>query len=325
VSLDPFLLRPIVFFGGKGGVGKTTLAAAAALHSASGGARTLLVSTDPAHSTGDLFGTDLGPQPSSVAAGLWVAEIDPALEAQAYIDDVKDRVEQATPPRLVAEVERQLDVARVSPGAEEAALFERFARIMEESGRFERIVFDTAPTAQTLRLLSLPELMSAWISGLISRRRKVTTLGRMWRNVAGAAAAEGIEATDPILEALEERMERFNKARATLTDPERTAFTFVVVPERLPILETHRAMGTLARYGIPVGGLLVNQVLPDKPDGRFLRRRKEREAGYLAEIQYRFGDWPSAYVPLLDEDPRGVAGLRRLASLVRTDPAEESD
>ncbi len=284
----PLLSRQILFFGGKGGVGKTTVAASYALLAAGQGHRTLLVSTDPAHSTGDILQASLGPEPRMVFADLWAMEIDPATEADRYIAEVKARIADTTAPRLVHEVERQIDIARVSPGAEEAALFDRFTRIMEEVGdRYDRILFDTAPTGHTVRLLSLPELLTAWISGLISRREKVNVLGRMWRSVAGAAAGTtGRDREDPVLTALEERRERFQRARATITDHERTAFVFVIVPERLPILETKRAIAALGKYGIPVGGVARGRVSRrDRtdicaPTAASVAALGERRAGY---------------------------------------------
>jgi arsenite-transporting ATPase len=139
------LSRRLLFFGGKGGVGKTTLASATALTLADQRLRTLLVSTDPAHSTSDILEVDLGPEPRAVVADCWAMELDPEREADRYIADVKDRIAESVAPRLVAEVERQIDIARASPGAIEAALFERFTRILEEEGReFDRVVFDTA-------------------------------------------------------------------------------------------------------------------------------------------------------------------------------------
>lgn len=164
-------------------MGKTTLAAARALSASDAGRRTLLVSTDPAHSTADILGTAIGPEPSEIGPNLWAMEIDPAREADRYIADVKERIRDATPPRLMDEVERQIEIARVTPGAEESALFERFTRIMDDAGsRYDHIVFDTAPLGHTLRLLSLPEVMATWMSGLIARRKQVNVLGRMWRD-----------------------------------------------------------------------------------------------------------------------------------------------
>ncbi len=306
--------KKIVFFGGKGGVGKTTLAATFAIRAARRRVRTLLVSTDPAHSTSDVLETGLGPEPRLVTAHCWAMEIDPERETGRYIDDVKQRIAETTTPRLLEEVERQIDIARISPGSEEAALFERFTHIIEGSvGEYDTIVFDTAPTAQTLRLLSLPELMNAWVGGLIRRRKKLNALSRMWRNVAGAAAGDEAHGEDPVLQTLEQRQNRFHRARQILTDARKTAFMFVVTPERLPIVETERAVAALEKYGIPVGAVFVNRVLPSSAEGEFLDRRRERETEYLDRIERAFGSHPLYRVPLMDSDVVGVEALLHLS------------
>ena len=313
--------REVVFFGGKGGVGKTTLAATMALQAAREGLRTLLVSTDPAHSTSDVLETSLGGEAREVRPRLWALEIDPAEEADRYIEDVKARIADTTPPRLMAEVERQIDIARVTPGAEESALFDRFTRIAEEAGHaYDRLIFDTAPLGHTLRLLALPELMGAWISGLISRRRKVNVLGRMWRNVAGAAAGSEDPEEDPVLRALTERQARFRRARALITDPHRSGFVFVVTPEHLPVAETERSVKMLDKYGIPVAAIFLNQVVPEDADGRFLAVRRERQGRHIRRVREAFAAHPVHEVPLLDGRLRGLQGLERLG---RTLPTSE--
>lgn len=302
---------PVVFFGGKGGVGKTTLAAAYALRSAESGVRTLLVSTDPAHSTGDILGMPLGDAPTEVVPGLWALEIDPEAEAERYIADVRQRIRDVASPRILGEVEKEIELARSSPGAEEAALLDRFAELMGLAGtEYDRVVFDTAPTGHTVRLLSLPELLGRWIDGLVSRRRKVRSLGRMWRNVAGAAASESVREGDPVLAALEKRQARFREARAIVTDPARTAFAFVVTPEKLPILETEKAVRALRRSEIPVTAVIVNRVLPGGEEDGFLVRRRERQAAYLREIDERFGGLPRPRIPLFERDVEGLEALR---------------
>jgi arsenite-transporting ATPase len=314
------LSRPVTFFGGKGGVGKTTIASAAALEAADDGRRTLLVSTDPAHSTSDIFDLELGDEPRRVANGLDAMELDPAVEAERYIEEVKRHTEEVVPPRLVAEVERHIDIARLSPGAEEAALFERFARVLEIRGDYRHIVFDTAPTGHTLRLLGLPELMTAWMSGMIQRRRKVGAMGRMWRNVAGAAAAgdrpasgssrpgASESAEDPVLRALLERRDRFVRTRTILTEPEVSSFLFVLTPRRLPMLETGRAIETLHRYAVPIGGIIVNRV-------------EEAAGTAVQELSMgAFAGLPRWDVPTASGEIVGLAALRVLGRNIRPAP-----
>ena len=313
--------KRVLFFGGKGGVGKTTVAAAVALQFANQAKRTLLVSTDPAHSTSDILEVQLDSEPTAVEENLWAMEIDPETETQAYIDDVKERISESIAPRLVKEVERQIDVARMSPGAEESAVFERFAKILcDEDYQFDRYVFDTAPTGHTIRLLSLPELMTVWISGLISQRRKVNILGKMWRNVAGSAAA-GSEHDDPVLEALEARKSRFERAREIITNKDESSFVFVLTPERLPILETERAVKTLQRYDVPIGAIVVNQVLPAEVQGEFLARRKEREKKYLEQIKKSFRELTTFEIRQYDGDVVGREVLLGLSNEPFNHPA----
>lgn len=306
--------RALVFFGGKGGVGKTTLATAFALRSADAGVRTLLVSTDPAHSTADALGTTLGPEPVHVATHLDAIELDAAHEAERYIAGVKARVAEIASPRILAELEREIDAARLSPGAEEAALFERFAALMETVDvTHQRIVFDTAPTGHTLQLLSLPERMRDWIDALVARRRKLNALARMWRNVAGGVAG-GTEA-DPVLTSLEQRQASFRAARALLTEPARTAFALVLTPERLALLETQRAVATMQRYGLPVAAVLVNRVLPDKAEGGFAQQLRSAQAPVLGAIDRALAPIPVARMPWLAAEP-DLASLRELGALL---------
>jgi arsenite-transporting ATPase len=307
--IDALLDLPVLFFGGKGGVGKTTLAAACAVAAADLAVRTLLVSTDPAHSTSDMLQEPLGPDPRKVFGSLWAMEIDPGREADQYIAEVKERIADVTAPRLAAEVDRQIDIARLTPGAEEAALFDRFTRLIDGLGRsYDRLVFDTAPLGHTLRLLALPDQLTLWMSGLIGRRKKVNMLGRMWRTVAGAAAGDGPQRSDPVIEALEERRRRFERARNAMTDPTRTAFVFVLLPERLSLLETERAVTVLERYGIPIGGVIVNKVVPNGASTEQQNRLRDVTASFSRFDLYR--------LPHFEREVLGVDALRRLAGCV---------
>ncbi len=178
--------RRILFVGGKGGVGKTTVAAALALMAARGGKRCLVVSTDPAHSLGDIFDRDIGGRETALAPGLHGLEIDPDGEADRYLETVKQNMRSLVRPQLYGEIDRQMDLARHAPGAAEAAMLDRVADLMiDAERRHDLVVFDTAPTGHTIRLLSLPEVMAAWTDGLLRHQERSNNLGRVLRNLGG--------------------------------------------------------------------------------------------------------------------------------------------
>jgi arsenite/tail-anchored protein-transporting ATPase len=275
--------KHLVFFGGKGGVGKTTLAAAFATLLAGHGEKTLLVSTDPAHSTGDILGARLSGDPQPVEENLWAVEIDATADAETYIERIKEDARESVSTEVLPTVYKHLDLAKSSPGTEEAALFDRFVDLISLSPReYDRIVFDTAPTGHTLRLLTLPALLTAWVEGMVRQREKVAGMERMLRNLAGEEEPKG----DPILDRLRERRDKFHRARHRLLED--TAFYLVLVPERLPIEETARTLHTLTENGIAVGSLVVNRVLPAVVEGDFMRARLEQQSEYISEIEERF-------------------------------------
>lgn len=235
------LKKRILFFGGKGGVGKSTSASATALYASKQGKKTLLVSTDPAHNTGDIFNQEIGRQEKELAPNLFALEIDPHYESHQYINRVKDNIREIVQPHMMEEIHKQIDIAHAAPGADEAALFDRIVEIIEEGQtRYDLIIFDTAPTGHTLRLLSLPELMGVWIDGMLQRRKKANELHRMW------LGENEDQEKDPIFEILTRRKNKFARAREVLLNPEQTAFIFVLNPEKLPILETEKAQGKSA-------------------------------------------------------------------------------
>ena len=201
------LTKNIIFVGGKGGVGKSTTAAAIALQSAEQGFKTLLISTDPAHNVGDIFNTKIGGKTKEIADNLYALEIDPEIETDNYIKSVKENIRGVVHSGMMEEVHRQLDTAKASPGADEAALFDKLISIiLEERANFDKLVFDTAPTGHTIRLLSLPELMGVWIKGLLDKRR--TTNENYSRLINDGEPVE-----DPIYDVLRIRQSRFSEAR----------------------------------------------------------------------------------------------------------------
>ncbi|MFA1818757.1 ArsA family ATPase [Virgibacillus oceani] len=290
------LNRKILFLGGKGGVGKSTSAAGVAWKLAEEGNKTLLVSTDPAHNLGDIFGQSIGGRSKKLSEFLFALEIDPEIETTNYINSVKNNIKGTVHAGMMEEVHRQLDTAKASPGADEAALFDKLISvILEESEKYDKIVFDTAPTGHTIRLLSLPELMGVWIEGLLQKRRKTNENYTRLLN-------DGEPVEDPIYDVLKERQERFSKAREILLDAKMTGFIFVLNPERLPIAETKKAIKLLDQYHLHVKTLIVNKVLPEDADGEFFLQRKKHEKQYLKLIEETFAGNNLIYIPLLPQD-----------------------
>ena len=331
-AADGLLARRIVFVGGKGGVGKTTTAAALSLAAAERGRTCLVVSTDPAHSLGDIFDTSIGDAETALAPNLTGLEIDPDRAAAVHIASVKERMKTLVHPRLYDEIDRQLDLAAHAPGATEAALIERVAELMAVAGsRFDLVVFDTAPSGHTVRLLSLPEVMGAWMDGLLRHRARSSRLGAMLGHL-GSDPRQGDELSlidrhedhprdSPearINDVLAARRRKFIVARERLLDTAGTAFLLVVNPDRLSILESRRVVETLARFDLPVSSLIVNRVLPDTADasGAFIDARRAQERTYLGEIESVFPGLPRTVIPLRPDDVHGLDALRAIGALL---------
>ncbi|KDE59055.1 ATPase [Halostagnicola sp. A56] len=270
-----------VFFGGKGGVGKTTVSAAYAHRCATAGLETLVVSTDPAHSVGDLFDQEFGDEPRLVDGvdQLHALEIDPQAEVSDHLADVKRNLSQQVSAAMVNAVDRQIEMAHGTPGAYEAALFDRFVDVMQNSDPFDRVVFDTSPTGGTLRLLSLPDYLEGWIDRLIAKRRKSIDLFE--KAAIGNQEPRRVMEGDPVLAHLQDRKEFFEAAGEMLRNE--AAFFLVFNPDSLSIRETERAIDDLAEQGLEVRGLVANRLTPEPdPDeegrgARYLRDRVETE------------------------------------------------
>ena len=304
--LNRLAAQPTLFFGGKGGVGKTTCSAAVALALSEQGRRVLLVSTDPAHSTSDIFEEPIGSTERELKPRLWALEIDAEAEASRYIRGVKQDIERMFSPSVIRQAHKQIELAAASPGLVEVAMLDRMIDlIVDREGSYDSIIFDTAPTGHTLQLLRMPEAMTAWIQALVRHRRVLLEMDR-----GSDEAVSTVLAEDPVLAALERRRERLQELRNTIVDRSRTSFVLVTIPERLAIEETARAAEVLGETALTVGGLIVNRVLPDGLEGEFYRSRKSQEIVYLDEIAKRFAKLPRAIVRQL---PRDVYGLQSLA------------
>lgn len=300
-AVRPLLDRHILFFGGKGGVGKTTCAAAVALAASRQGRRVLLVSTDPAHSTSDALGIAIPAVETVIAPSLTAMEIDPVAEARQYIADVKTRATALFGDGATKALSH-IDLAGSMPGIEDAALFDRLSRLVaDRAEHYDLVVFDTAPTGHTLPLLRMPEAMTSWLHALAASRRTMLPEDRV--------------AEDPIIATLEERIARLRTFHARITGPS-TAFVFVLIPEKLPIDETARALEQLDTTGVHVAALIVNQVIPESASGAFIEARRAQEAVHLARIDTLFGRHVRIRVPRQPADVHGFDDLAVIAAAI---------
>ncbi|EFW93582.1 arsenical pump-driving ATPase [Haladaptatus paucihalophilus DX253] len=287
-------MRKFVFFGGKGGVGKTTVSSAYSLKCARSGLRTLVVSTDPAHSTSDVFDQQFDDDPRSVDGieNLWAMEIDPETEVENHLMEIKRSLGDHVSAGLVNAIDRQVEMAHQTPGAHESALFDRFIDVMRNSDDYDRVVFDTSPTGGTLRLLSLPEFLEGWIDRLLHKRRRSIDLFE--KAAIGDREPRRVAEGDPIIARLQERKESFEFAGEVLRND--AAFFLVLNPDELSIRETGRAVEELTESGLPVSGLVINKVTPEPDEdetGRgatYLRDRCRTERERIEHIRESFDE-----------------------------------
>lgn len=294
-------MNKIIFFGGKGGVGKTTCSASYALYQAKRGLKTLLVSTDPAHSTSDIFETKINDTISNLLPNLDAIEISGEKESKKYMDGVRASLKQIVSPIIVEQINKQIDAASISPGTEEAALFDKMIEIIiEKYDEYDRIIFDTAPTGHTLRLLSLPELLGAWLDSLIQKRSKSVNLMSM--ALKGHKASDKDLEKDEVISILKRRYDKVLAAKKIMMDDHLLSFIFVINAEKLPIDETAKAIKILEKYDVRVSSIIVNKILPDNMQDEFWISKKMQEQKYLNIIKETFKDKKIITLPLLKED-----------------------
>jgi len=322
VLLELAARRQVLFVGGKGGVGKTAVASAVALAQARAGRRVLVVSTDPAHNLGHLWQRTVGDAVVPLTDGLDGLEIDPARTTDEHLAAVGHTMRRLMPEHLSGEVTKHLELARDAPGTHEAAVLERIAEVLEEP-QHDLVVFDTAPSGHTARLMTLPETMSAWTEGLLRRQDRSARFGAAMRAMDDDGAAADIVGTgrrrdrredrdQEIRRILLRRRTRFAALRDLLADGERTAFVIVLAAERLPALETVELYGRLLRAGVEVGALVVNKRSP-ADRGEFLARRHAQEEVHLDTVRAALPHVPLVQLPLLAEDVVGERALERFA------------
>lgn len=300
-------------FGGKGGVGKTTCAAGYAAARAAHGEETLVLSTDPAHSLGDALERDLAGEPIEVAPDLHAVEIDPSVRADTYrmMGEALASDMRALGMKVGDDSLDNLFGSKM-PGADEVAALDLFGLYMDE---WDRIVFDTAPTGHTLRLLDLPETVGSAVETAAGIRTKAKkTADRVKTIVLGPFAFRGDDEADEAFADLQARMERVTEV---LRDPELTNFRVVFRPEAMVLSETERLVSRLREAQVEVSDLVANGVIVDvNEDCDRCVRQRDRHRERLATVRETF-DLPVTEVPEMDE-PSGVEALEAVGeSLLR--------
>ena len=301
-----------VFIGGKGGVGKTTVSAATALWFARQGKRTLVISTDPAHSLSDSFEKNIGHNPTPIAENLEAVEIDPEVAMKDY--QAKMQEQQAMNPGMdMGMLQDQMDMATMAPGIDETAAFDKFLQYMT-TDEYDIVVFDTAPTGHTLRLLSFPEMMDSWVGKMIKVRRQIGSMAKAFKNIMPFMGDD--EEEDRALEDMEATKKQIKAARGVLAGPERTSFKMVVIPEEMSIYESERAMEALAKFNMTADGVIVNQIQPEEADCEFCAARRKIQEQRLKTIHEKFGNQLIAQIPLQAEEVKGIHKLTSIAEIL---------
>jgi len=283
-----------VFFSGKGGVGKTSMACTQAVRNADEGKRTLIVTTDPASNLADVFEQPIGHQvtPIQGVPNLWAMEIDPDRATQEYVDRAMAPIRAAFPPAMVQVMEEQMS----GPCTAEVAAFDRFTDFLElppQNGKaMDIVIFDTAPTGHTLRLLELPAEWS--------------------QSIESASQGSGQTCIGPAA-AIQDAKHKYERALAVMRDPAQTTFIFVLHPEAIAIRETKRATAELAKLDIHTHQIIVNGIIPDEERANPLfAARADMQAGYLLQIERELS-LPTQRMRLLPFEIKGVGRLRQVA------------
>ncbi|MEA2517766.1 MAG: arsenite/tail-anchored protein-transporting ATPase [Actinomycetota bacterium] len=295
----------VILFTGKGGVGKTTVASSTALRIAASGKKTLLMSTDPAHSVADAFGIDLSPDPTEVADNLWAEQIDPQTRLEENWREIQDHAISVLNWAGLAEVEAE--ELSVIPGLDELFSLADVKRHHDE-GPYDALVVDCAPTGETLRLLSLPDIIQWYMDKIFPIERRVMGVLRpVAKRMTGLPLPD-----DNVYAAVRRFYDRLEGVRRVLTDGASTSVRLVVNPERMVIAEAQRTFTYLNLFGYRVDAIVANRLLPDEVSDPYFDRWKELQATHLQTINESFAPVPILTAKLRDQE---LVGAELLASL----------
>ncbi|MBN1276536.1 MAG: ArsA family ATPase [Deltaproteobacteria bacterium] len=302
-----------IYFGGKGGVGKTVIAAAVALWIAQQGKKTLLVSTNPVHSLSNLFKYDVFGKAVLIPGteNLYVQEIDTKDTIEKSKTDIREKISWFLKfADIPTKADDFIESATMNPAFEESAMFENMINIIFDDA-FEFYVFDTAPTANARRLLGMSKVYTLWVDKMMKSRDEAKSM----RLSLSFRKKKVQEEDDPLLNYLTIFRERIERMRTLLTDKEKSAFFFVTLLESLPIAVIRRFIGWFEDFGIPIGGVIVNQAIDKSEIGEdsaeFILNRVKMQDHYREEVDSYF-DNLLGEVPLFEEEVRGLQMVSRV-------------
>jgi arsenite/tail-anchored protein-transporting ATPase len=312
--------RRYIMFGGKGGLGKTTFSAATAYWLAQQGHRVLVFSVDPQASLSDIFKRDIfGKGPVKIMDNLWAQEIDADSNIKAYQQEVRQKIlDMYGFEQIPEEIDDYIKAASAEPAMEESAIFDAVVDIVVK-GDYDYYIYDLVPLGHALYYLSMAKVYDEWINRITQLREQMREHEEMVARIRREKTTE----EDQILTELQYIKGRINQSSRILTDKERTAFFFVVVPEQMIILDTQKAAQLFSRFDVPIAGYIVNRVLPAELARQqcppYLQHRLEVQAHYLDEVKQTFGNELVGFVPELERDVTGLPMIEKLAAIMYGD------
>lgn len=305
----------VILFTGKGGVGKTSVAAATALRAAELGYRTIILSTDIAHSLSDSFDIQLGNEPKQISPNLWGQEIEIYQTMESYWGTIRKFVSALLAWRGMGDI--VADEVAVLPGMEELANLLYISRYQEE-GNHDVIIVDCAPTGETMRLLSFPEMMHWWMSRMFPLQRRVASVVRPVVKTLTNIPVPGKE----VFSAVEELFGEIDKIRELLTDCTRSSMRLVVNPEKMVVKEAQRSLTYLNLFGYCADAVVCNRIIPEQVTDSYFKAWKHSQKKYRRLIEESFSPLPILDVPLLENEVVGLPMLKVMAEAIygNTDP-----
>src|SRR5437660_2294564 len=312
--------REYIMFGGKGGLGKTTFSAATGYWLAQQGKKVLVFSVDPQASLSDIFQQDIfGKGPVKIMDNLWAQEIDADSHIKEYQNEIRQKILDLYGfSEVPEEIENYIQSSSAEPAMEESAIFDAVVDIVV-SGSYDYYIYDLVPLGHALYYLSMAKVYDEWINKITKLRQEMSE----YEQVANVMKRQKATEEDQILNELQFIKGRINASSSILTDRQKTAFFFVVVPEEMIILDTQKAAELFARFDVPIAGYVVNRVLPaglaQQNVPEYLKNRIDMQKRYLTQIDTTFGSEVLAQVPELERDVTGLPAIERLARIMYGD------